>query len=291
MTEKEKKVKDLEVEATEDEAEEGPAEPVVEKPKPRRRRKKKEEEPQPEKAEEVVEIPVDIDTFFAQIDVAVGALEVARGVLQGSTAYEDFVSELSTIQRLADNVADRIDQLHELEEVLSATRFTNKETVDAKVRKRVIGELTKHFDFRKKDNANNEDLVAIDDDVEIAPVSSHKRKKRQVPYVPGQDMASRDLSKDPAFRDEALAAARADMSLYEQAANSQYGLVGADLNAPGRSAQDFSELPDIPPDMSPEEIRRMFPDVDDATLRKVEYLKKLAPKKMGQTAGGITRRE
>lgn len=247
--------------------------------------KPEETEPEAEEIieEKVIEIPADLDSFFKTLMKARNAISKAQENLGANVTYEATQTELEGLNKTLKDIEARVRQLSDLEGVLASTKFTTKDSVDAEIRKRVIEQLTKNFKFERIGvQAEVANLVPTDD-IEIAPLPKKTLKTENLP--PARDLRS---VREEARADAASELRRAgiDVGMYERAANAQHGDVEGMQDLP-----DLSSLPDLD-GLTQEEIKEAFPDMDPALVKKVEQLKKIAPKRMsGNKLGGITRRE
>jgi len=259
---------------------------VDEKELPKQEETQKPSEPEQPEEKEVIEIPADLDGFVKAIQKAQNAIGKALEALGTGVTYEAVQEELRKLGKSFAGVETRVRQLNDLEGVLASTKFTTKDSVDAKIRKRVIEELTKHFKFERLGLAKTEAVPVLEEDVEVLP----SPKRTVATTSPTEQVPARDLR---AVREEAKADAMTELrragvnvSMYEKAASAQYGEIEGTGELP-----DLSNLPDLD-GMTPEEIQAAFPDMDPGVVKKVEELKRLAPKRMkGNKLGGISRRE
>ena len=242
--------------------------------------------PQPEievKEEEIVEVPVDIMTFQSSIETALRTLDRAAKTLEGAIAYEKFVEQIKAVVDTTKTIRVEVSQLNELDSVLAAAKFTNKSDVDAKIRKRVIDELSKHFKFTKigEEVVNADELVVLD-------VNSTKSSDGRLPTIKVRSTSqpvvekagsSRSLG-EAAAREKLRREARAEamqeagvpqniMGIYEKAFEQDTQVV--------RMEDDDVEVDD---NVSPEEAAQIFGNESDPeTAAKIDALKsKTLPK-------------
>jgi len=240
--------------------------------------------PQPEtpKEEKVIEVPVDMVAFEANIETAIRTLEKAKKALEGSIPYEKFVEELAAVGNVVQDIFVRVAQLHELDSVLASTQFTNKSDVDAKIRKRVIEEISKHFVFTKisQEVANADDLVVLDVNSTIPP----HRVLGQI-AVPTQPVVektgpARDLSAAASrekIRRQARAEAMKEAGLPTGQVANAYEAIFEKDNA---VVQEEDPIPGVEEEqISPEEAAQIFGD--SAVDPKIEALKsRILPKRL-----------
>lgn len=244
---------------------------------------KKQEQKVEEQQEQVIEIPVNLNEFYGHLSTARQHIAFSQDSLGDSEVYAEFVKQLEAVNCTLGDVETRIRQIKDLNDVLASTKFTNKDDINQKICKRVIEEITKHFKFKKIDEIDeDDDLIVIDDDRPSKSLS--KSRSGSLPKS-----SSRDLSSISNLRAEAREEARSElggmMSMYQNAANQHYGEVSDDF---------YGNLPEDLDGMTIEEVKATFPDIDSATLKKVEQLKRLAPSRKMSSTGGtglVTRRE
>ena len=269
--------------------------------------------PQPEievKEEEIVEVPVDIGTFQSSIDTALRTLDRAAKTLEGTLAYEKFVEQIRAVIDTTKTIRVEVSQLNELDSVLAAAKFTNKSDVDAKIRKRVIDELSKHFKFTKigEEVVNADELVVLDvnstksADGRVSTINAHSTSSEykypspirtgmgQTSTQPVVSSSSRSLN-DAASREKMRREARAEamqeagipqsaMSIYEKVFEQDTQVVQMEDNV------EVNE-----DNVSPEEAARIFgsESMDPESAARIEALKsKTLPKllKSGPIARG-----
>ena len=239
--------------------------------------------PQPEtpKEEKVIEVPVDMVAFEANIETAIRTLEKAKKALEGSIPYEKFVEELAAVGNVVQDIFVRVAQLHELDSVLASTQFTNKSDVDAKIRKRVIEEISKHFVFTKigQEVANADDLVVLDVRSTYPPhqVIGHIQTTQPVVEKTGP---ARDLSAVASrekIRRQARAEAMKEAGLPTGQVASAYEAIFEKDNA---VVQEEEPIPGMEEEqISPEEAAQIFGD--SAVDPKIEALKsRILPKRL-----------
>jgi len=223
-------------------------------------------QPEPPKEEKVVEVPVDIVAFQANIDTAFRSFGKARKALEGSIPYERFVEELIAVEKSIQDIIIRVEQLHELDSVLASAQFTNRSDVDAKIRTRVIEELSKHFKFTKicQEVANADDLVVLESPTQ--PIVEKTGSARDLSAA-----ASREK-----IRRQARAEAMKEAGLPAGKVAGAYEAIFEKDNA---VIQEEDPILEEEERISPEEAARIFGD--SAVDPKVEALKsRILPKKL-----------
>lgn len=237
-------------------------------------RKQKEEEVSQEP--EVIEVPADIHRFCEMMNAVRHDLGQAQECLGNTTAYEGFIEDLQAAVSALRDIEKEVLQLHELEDVLKSAKFTNKSEVDAKIRKRVISELTKHFKFTRVTDEPEEDVVVVDDSVPTAPVVE---KPQPTPVrQPEPQGPSRNLQDAAALRRQARVEALGEggslpgAALYAQAFDQDNAPV--DMDAPYTDDNN-----DLDPEERAAYLQAMGADPDIAA--KVEQLKRSMPKRLG----------
>ncbi len=258
---------------------------VDEKELPQQEEPKTPSEPEPEE-KEIVEIPADLDAFGKAIQKVRSAIAKAVEALGTSITYGATLEELKGLERALGEVERKVRQLNDLETVLASRKFTTKDSVDAKIRKIVIEELARNFRFERIGEAQTKAAI-VDEDVEVLPAPKLAPRKvvPDAEKVPARDLrAVREEAKSDAMTE--LRRQGVDVSMYERAASAHYGEIEGTGELP-----DLSNIPDLE-GMTPEELQQAFPDMDPSMIKRVEELKRLAPKKMrGNKLGGISRRE
>ena len=243
--------------------------------------------PQPEieiKEEEIVEVPVDIATFQSSIETALRTLDRAAKTLEGAIAYEKFVGQIKAIIDTTKNIRVEVSQLNELDSVLAAAKFTNKSDVDAKIRKRVIDELSKHFKFTKigEEVVNADELVVLDvnstksADGRVSTINARSTSSQPVVEKTGSSRSLGEAATREKLRREARAEAMQEagvpqniMGIYEKAFEQDTRVV--------QMEDDNAEVDD---NVSPEEAAQIFGNESDPeTAAKIDALKsKTLPK-------------
>lgn len=191
--------------------------------------KKTKEEPKVVEVAEPVDLPVNMGKFEHEIGVALTALRDAKTVLGTSVPYQDFVEELEYANEALVDLFQRVQQLNDLEEVLSDEQFTTQPEVDAKIRKKVIEAITKKFKFVKEDEKLPEpDLIVVPDQVPTAPAVE---KPQPEPEGPSRSLsaAADNERMRRAARQEAVqeldGEAGASAAAYEKIFNAQNSVV------------------------------------------------------------------
>lgn len=194
--------------------------------------------------------------------------------------------------------AKKLEQLQNLEQVLSSARFTNNDDVNQRIREKVTELLLGHFEFERITPQETEsDVIVLDEENEeeeeredVPKKTKIKLGKKSKEEEELEDVPTRDLK---SVRQEAKQAAMAELSpsLYQQVAANE-------------GTADFSSLPN-PEDienLSEEEIAMLMAGQGDPqTQKKVEHLQQLRrtlPKKLdnitprvsGKGGSSITRR-
>jgi hypothetical protein len=228
--------------------------------------------PEPPKEEKIVEIPVDVVAFQANIETAFRALGKARKALEGSIPYEKFVAELTALEKNIQDIVVRVGQLHELDSVLASTQFTNKSEVDARIRTRVIEEISKHFVFTKigQEVANADDLVVLPSTAPIQPTQPVVEKTG-----PARDLSA--VASREKIRRQARAEAMKEAGLPTGQVASAYEAIFEKDNA---VVQEEEPIPGMEEEqISPEEAAQIFGD--SAVDPKIEALKsRILPKRL-----------
>lgn len=171
----------------------------------------------------------------------------------------------------------RLEQLRNLEKVLSSKRFTNSDDVNKKICEKVVETLLEHFEFNLlQPIKETEDIIVLDAPI-AAPVVAPIAAPVAVPVeteIP-TDKPVRALQQ---IRQEAKLAAitetggknvSPDISFYTNACNEQ------------SEAVDFSNMPTSEEleGLTPEEVATLM-QVNPEISQKIERLKNLAPKKL-----------
>jgi len=233
------------------------------------------------KEEEIVEIPFDYRSFQPLVENAIRAINNVKSTVEGHIAYEKYISEISELCNSLKRIQSEVKQLHELDAVLASTKFTNKESVNAKIRKRVVEELTQHFKFVKiseEEVVEAEDIVVLD--TPRAQVSTQPVVEKLDNSLPTRNLSS--AVEQERLRREARAEAlqergQSPANFYEQAFNQD--------NAPVNMEIDGVDTDGLTPEEIAQFQGKATVDVDP----RVDMLKtKIVPKRL--TSGPVEMR-
>jgi hypothetical protein len=175
----------------------------------------------------------------------------------------------------------RLEQLKNLEKVLSSKRFTNNDDVNKKICEKVVETLLEHFEFNLlQPIKETEDIIVLDAPIAapvVAPVvanvvSTATSVEAEIPTdKPTRALQQiRQEAKLAAITETGSKSASPDISFYTNACNEQ------------SDAVDFSNMPTSEEldGLTPEETAALM-QVNPEISQKIERLKNLAPKKMG----------
>lgn len=171
----------------------------------------------------------------------------------------------------------RLEQLKNLEKVLSSKRFTNSDDVNKKICEKVVETLLEHFEFNLlQPIKETEDIIVLDAPIAapvVAPIAAPVAVPVETEIPTDKPVRAlqqiRQEAKLAAITETGGKSASPDISFYTNACNEQ------------SEAVDFSNMPTSEEleGLTPEEVATLM-QVNPEISQKIERLKNLAPKKL-----------